>query len=144
MSLGGYVAEEMIYGDITTGPSNDLQVSTSLARAMVTRWGMSKEIGPIALESDGGRTLFGRGVDDREYSENMSSTIDKEVKKIMDEALERARVVLKENRKCLDAIAKKLIEVETLEQAEYEEIIKRFGIEPKKLDKDKKGIEISS
>lgn len=142
MSLGGYVVEEMIYGDITTGPSNDLQVSTSLARAMVTRWGMSKEIGPIALESDGGRTLFGRGVDDREYSENMSSTIDKEVKKIMDEALERARVVLKENRKCLDAIAKKLIEVETLEQAEYEEIIKRFGIEPKKLDKEKKGIDV--
>ena len=62
MSLGGYVAEEMIFGDITTGPSNDLQVATNLARAMVTRWGMSDTIGPIALESDGGKTMFGRGV----------------------------------------------------------------------------------
>jgi cell division protease FtsH len=69
VSLGGYVAEKMIFGDITTGPSNDLQVATSLARAMVTRWGMSDTIGPIALESDGGKTLFGQGVNDKEYSE---------------------------------------------------------------------------
>lgn len=142
MSLGGYVAEEMIMGDVTTGPSNDLQVSTALARAMVTRWGMSEDIGPIALESDGGKTLFGQGVSDRDYSEVMSARIDTEVKKIMDEALVKARKVLKENKPCLDAIANKLLEVETLEQPEYEEIIKRFGIEPKKLDKEKKGIDI--
>lgn len=142
MSLGGYVAEEMIMGDVTTGPSNDLQVSTALARAMVTRWGMSEDIGPIALESDGGKTLFGQGVSDRDYSEVMSARIDAEVKKIMDEALVKARKVLKENKPCLDAIANKLLEVETLEQPEYEEIIKRFGIEPKKLDKEKKGIDI--
>lgn len=142
MSLGGYVAEEMIMGDVTTGPSNDLQVSTALARAMVTRWGMSEDIGPIALESDGGKTLFGQGVSDRDYSEVMSARIDTEVKKIMDESLVKARKVLKENKPCLDAIAKKLLEVETLEQPEYEEIIKRFGIEPKKLDKEKKGIDI--
>lgn len=134
MSLGGYVAEEMIMGDITTGPSNDLQVATSLARAMVTRWGMSDAIGPIALESDGGRTLFGRGVNDKEYSESMSAKIDTEVAKIMTEALEKARVVLKENKKCLDAIADKLIEVETLEQAEYEKIIMVHGIMPKKKE----------
>ena len=66
MSLGGYVAEEMVFGDITTGPSNDLQMATNLARAMVTRWGMSDEIGPMALESDDGQTLFGRGVNDKE------------------------------------------------------------------------------
>lgn len=142
MSLGGYVAEEMIMDDVTTGPSNDLQVSTALARAMVTRWGMSDDIGPIALESDGGRTLFGQGVSDREYSEVMSARIDTEVKKIMDEGLAKARKVLKENKPCLDAIANKLLEVETLEQPEYEEIIKKFGIEPKKLDKEKKGIDI--
>lgn len=132
MSLGGYVAEEMIMGDITTGPSNDLQVATSLARAMVTRWGMSESIGPIALESDGGRTLFGRGVNDNEYSETMSAKIDVEVAKIMNDALEKARKVLHENKKCLDAIADKLIEVETLEQAEYEQIIIAHGIMPKK------------
>ncbi|MCX6753529.1 MAG: ATP-dependent zinc metalloprotease FtsH [Candidatus Nomurabacteria bacterium] len=132
MSLGGYVAEEMIFGDITTGPSNDLQVATSLARAMVTRWGMSDEIGPIALESDGGRTMFGRGVNDSEYSERVSALIDSEVSKIMNNAFAVARTVLTDKRKVLDAIANKLIEVETLEQAEYNEIIVANGIIPKK------------
>ncbi len=138
MSLGGYVAEEMVFGDITTGPSNDLQVSSSLARAMVTRWGMSDLIGPVALESDGGRTMFGRGVEDREYSETMSTRIDDEVKRIMNESLEKARKVLTENRKCLDAVADKLIEVETLEQPEYEEIIKAHGISLKKKAEESK------
>lgn len=132
MSLGGYVAEEMIFGDITTGPSNDLQVATALARAMVTRWGMSDVIGPVALESDGGRTMFGRGVDDQQYSEAMSAKVDSEVKKIMDDAFAKARTVLTEKRPALDAIAHKLIEVETLEQKEYEEVIKMHGIVPKK------------
>lgn len=131
MSLGGYVAEEMIFGDITTGPSNDLQVATNLARAMVTRWGMSTTIGPIALESDGGKTMFGRGVNDNEYSERVSGLIDEEVSKIMNNAFEVARNVLTEKREVLDAIANKLIEVETLEQDEYNEVIKSFGIQPK-------------
>ncbi len=90
MALGGYVAEKMIFGDITTGPSNDLQVSTNLARAMVTRWGMSDAIGPIALENDGGRPLFGNGVEGKEYSEKWSSLIDSEVERIMKDALGRA------------------------------------------------------
>lgn len=132
MSLGGYVAEEMIFGDITTGPSNDLQVSTSLARAMVTRWGMSDEIGPIALESDGGRTLFGTGVNDKEYSESVSAKIDSEVSKIMQNGFSVAREVLTTHRKVLDAISQKLMEVETLEQEEYEKIIIAHGIIPKK------------
>lgn len=131
MSLGGYVVEEMVFGDVTTGPSNDLQVATNLARAMVTRWGMSEDIGPVALESDGGRTMFGRGVNDKEYSERMSAVIDQEVKKIMDNAFLVAKQVITEKREVLDAIAQKLIEVETLEQEEYNEIIKSFGIEPK-------------
>ncbi len=132
MALGGYSAEQMIFGDITTGPSNDLQVATSMARAMVTRWGMSDTIGPIALESDGGRTLFGRGVDDKEYSERVSALIDEEVSKIMNNALAVANQVLTEKRAVLDAIANKLIEVETLEQAEYDAIITSHGIIPKK------------
>lgn len=138
MSLGGYVAEEMVYGDITTGPSNDLQVSTSLARAMVTRWGMNETIGPVALESDGGRTLFGRGVNDKEYSEEMSAKIDGEVKAIMNTALARAKEVLSTHRKVLDEIAKKLIEVETLEQAEYEDILKAHAIPLKKKESQEK------
>lgn len=131
MSLGGYVAEEMIFGDITTGPSNDLQVATSLARAMVTRWGMSSEIGPVALESDDGRTMFGQGVNDKEYSEKVSALIDSEVSKIMNEAFDKAKEVLSDKRTTLDAIASKLIEVETLEQKEYNDVIIANGIMPK-------------
>jgi cell division protease FtsH len=134
MSLGGYVAEEMVFSDITTGPSNDLQVATNLARAMVTRWGMSNEIGPIALESDGGRTMFGQGVNDREYSERVSALIDSEVSKIMNEAFAKAKDILSEKRSVLDLIAKKLVEVETLEQAEYNELIIASGILPKKKE----------
>ncbi len=133
VSLGGYAAEELIMGDITTGPSNDLQVSTNLARAMVTRWGMSDLIGPVALESNGGRVMFGKGVDDENYSESMSAKIDGEVSRIMHEALETARKTIRDYRGALDAIANKLIEVENLEQDEYEEIISKHGIKLKKL-----------
>ncbi len=131
MSLGGYVAEEMVFGDITTGPSNDLQVATSLARAMVTRWGMSEAIGPVALESDGGRTMFGRGVEDKDYGEKTSALIDEEVSKIMNEAFAKTREIMKEKRNILEAIANKLIEVETLEQAEFNDLLKINGITPK-------------
>lgn len=134
MSLGGYVAEEMVFGDITTGPSNDLQVATAMARAMVTRWGMSESIGPLALENDGGRAMFGQGVESKEYSETTSTLIDTEVQRIMKEGFERARTVLTDYRKVLEAITLKLIEVETLEQAEYEAIISAHGIPLKKIE----------
>ncbi len=134
MSLAGYVAEEMIFGDVSTGPSNDLQVATNLARAMVTRWGMSEAVGPLALENDGGRAMFGQGVEGKEYSETTSALIDAEVKRIMTEATERARVVLTDRRAVLDAIAQKLIEVETLEQPEYEALISSHGIPLKKIE----------
>ena len=137
MSLGGYVAEQVIFGDITTGPSNDLQVATSLARAMVTRWGMSEEFGPVALESDGGHTMFGQGVNDREYSEKVSGMIDAEVSKIMNDSLAKAKEIVTEKRSVLEAIARKLIEVETLEQAEFNEIIIANGIMPKKKEDTK-------
>lgn len=134
MSLAGYVAEDMIFGDVTTGPSNDLQVSTNLARAMVTRWGMSEVIGPRALESDGGAPMLGHGVQSKEYSEKMAAVIDAEVESIMKGARERAKAVLVEYRAVLDVIAHKLIEVETLEQPEYEAILTAHGIPLKKLE----------
>ncbi|MGI9118289.1 MAG: ATP-dependent zinc metalloprotease FtsH [Minisyncoccia bacterium] len=133
VSLGGYVAEEIILDDVTTGPSNDLQVSTNLARAMVTRFGMSDVVGPIALESANGKVMFGAGVNGEEYSQNMASVIDNEISRIMNESLLKARDLLKTNRKILDAIAKKLIEVENLEQSEYEKIITEHGIVLKKI-----------
>ncbi len=143
MSLGGYTAEEMVFGDVTTGPSNDLQVATSLARAMVTRWGMSDAVGAMALESDGGRALFGSGIEDDELAKGSAQKIGIEVKKIMDEAKARAIDVLTKHRKALDAIATRLIEVETLEQPAYEEIIKAHGIKLKKLEDGETAVDIA-
>ncbi|MBI3888527.1 ATP-dependent zinc metalloprotease FtsH [Candidatus Nomurabacteria bacterium] len=133
MSLGGYVAEQMTFGDITTGPSSDLQVATSLARAMVTRWGMSDVIGPIALVDSGGRPQFGEIVE-KEFSETVSTKVDAEVSRIIQDGLKTAEGVLNEHKKAFTAIAHKLIEVETLEQEEYEKILVAHGILLKKKD----------
>lgn len=136
MSLGGYVAEKMIFGDITTGPSSDLQVATNLARAMVTRWGMSDLIGPIALGNDGGKLAWGE-IREEGHSETVSTKVDAEVSRIINDGIKSAEKVLMEHKKALDAIAKKLIEVETLEQEEYNKIIIANGIMPKKREEIK-------
>ncbi len=129
VSLGGYVVEKTIFGDITTGPSNDLQVASALARDMVTKYGMSDEIGPMALLPAGGKAMFGEGVKDNAYSEKTSQLIDSEVEKIMKNAYDRALEIINKHRSALDAIVKELVEKETLEQAEYEEILKKEGVE---------------
>lgn len=132
MSLGGYVAEKTVFGDITTGPSNDLQVLTALARDMVTRYGMSDKMGTVALEGEGGRALFGRGVENKEYSEKVSADVDAEVKHIIDEAYKKATDIIHKHRNVLDAIAQRLVEVETVEREEFEQILIAHGIQPKK------------
>ena len=131
MSLGGYVAELMIFDDLTTGPSNDLQVATNLARDMVVRFGMSEKFGPVALEGTGGRLIGGGLSEDRGYSTEKAREIDEEVSRIMREAEDRARAALIEHRKALDAVAKRLLEVETLERDDYEAILKKEGVEIK-------------
>ena len=137
MSLGGYVAEEMIFGDITTGPSSDLQVATALARDMVTKYGMSEVTGPLALESAGGKIVFGRGVGEREYSEDMSAKVDAEVGRIMREGKKRAEEAITTHRKLLNAIATRLIETETIEREEFDAILVANGITPKKGEEEK-------
>ena len=132
MSLGGYIAEKEVFDDVTTGPSNDLQVLTNLARAMVTRYGMSEKMGTVALEGDGGRALFGGGVTGQEYSEKISGEIDAEVKKIIDEAYEKAHDIITKHRPLLDTIAQVLVEKETLEREEFEKLLIAGGIVPKK------------
>ncbi len=132
MSLGGYVAEKTVFGDVTTGPSNDIQVLTNLARNMVTRWGMSEKMGTIAFEGEGGRTMFGSGVDGAQYSPKISAEIDDEVKRIIDDAYAKAQNIINEHRKVLNAIATRLVEVETLERPEFEQLLVLHGIEPKK------------
>lgn len=130
MSLGGYVAEKEIFGDITTGPSNDLQVATSMARAMVTRYGMST-LGPIALSSPKEeRNIFSS----KEYSETMGAKVDDEVKRIMDEAWGRARKIIIDKRDALTSIAEELISVENIERDAFEKLLILNGITPKKKE----------
>lgn len=127
-TLGGYVAEEMLFDDVTTGPSNDLAVITSLARNMVTRYGMSEKLGPIAFGE--------RQLGNEKYSEVIAAKIDAEVSRIIEEAKVRAAQVLKSHRKALDAIAKELMEKETLERDEFEKLLIANGITPKKQELD--------
>lgn len=131
VALGGYVVEKTIFNDLTTGPSHDLQVSTALARDMVTKYGMSDKIGPIALENMAGRPIFGMGTEDKEYSQEVGAMIDAEVSKIMNEAMKKAEGLIKEHRKVLDVIAKRLIVTETIEQKEFNELLVANGITPK-------------
>ena len=129
MTLGGYVTEEMVFGDLTTGPSNDLQVIANLARDMVTKYGMSDELGPVAWEGSGGRLIGGGMGENRGFSPERAKAIDDEVTRIVREAKEKARAIIERHREVLDAIAERLVEVETLEREEYEAILQRFGVE---------------
>ena len=132
-TLGGYVAEEILFGDVTTGPSNDLMVVTAIAREMVTRYGMSEKMGPIAFGE--------RQMGNEPYSEHVAMQIDAEVSRIIDEAKSRAKKVISEHRGALDAIAKELIEKETIERTEFEKILISNGITPKKREEE--GIDIT-
>jgi cell division protease FtsH len=128
MTLGGYVAEEMVFGDLTTGPSNDLQVVANLARDMVTKYGMSA-LGPVALEGTGGRMIGGGMSEDRGYSPQVAKAIDDEVAKIIEEGKNRAKDIVTKYRTALDRISARLVEVETLEREEYEALLKQEGVE---------------
>jgi len=128
MTLGGYVTEEMVFGDLSTGPSNDLQVVANLARDMVTKYGMSS-LGPVALEGSGGRMIGGGMSEDRGYSPQVAKAIDDEVSRIIQEGKEKAKEILTKYRSALDSISKRLAEVETLEREEYEALLKREGVE---------------
>ncbi|MCI5050774.1 MAG: ATP-dependent zinc metalloprotease FtsH [Candidatus Pacebacteria bacterium] len=138
MGLGGYVAEEKIFGDITTGPSNDLKVASATARDMVMKFGMSSAIGPIVVDGKPAQTMFGGRVEGNNRSEKMLETIDEEVSKIIHRGLERARKVITEYNDAFVEIAETLLEVETLEQDSYNEILKKHGIAIKELPKTKK------
>ena len=128
MTFGGYAAEELIYGVITTGPSGDIEQATSLARAMVTRYGMSDIIGPIAIESERNTMLYGKARGDKDYSDNLAEKIDIEIKRLLEEGRETARRIVREKRDVLEAIKDRLIEKENIEREELEEILKSFNI----------------
>lgn len=133
MGLGGYVAEKTMFGDITTGPSNDLKSVTATARDMVTHYGMSDRIGPVVIDENPGKTMFGEPVRGRQLSQNILEQVDQEVYRIIQEGLVSAQNVIDTHRDAFVDIAETLLEVETLEQNEYNEILKKYGIATKEL-----------
>ncbi|MGI0498675.1 ATP-dependent zinc metalloprotease FtsH3 [Limnospira platensis CENA597] len=126
VALGGRLAEEIVFGEeeVTTGASNDLQQVTRVARQMITRFGMSDRLGPVALGRQQGNVFLGRDImSERDFSEETASAIDEEVRALVDEAYKRARQVLEENRPVLDSLAEMLIEKETVDSEELQELL---------------------
>ena len=121
--LGGRVAEELVFDDITSGASNDIEQVTRLARSMVTRLGMSSEMGPRVYGQKEEMIFLGREISEqRDYSEAVAEQIDSEVRKIVDDSYKLAKKLATKYRKQLDAVAQKLLEVETLTREEFEGI----------------------
>ena len=121
---GGRVAEQMVFGEISTGAGNDLERATELVRAMVCEYGMSEAIGPLTVGKRHGNPFLGRDMmEDRNYSEQIAQAIDKEIRAIMDAGYERAKAILTENRDKMDMIVKVLLEKETLERKEFEALM---------------------
>ncbi|MEK7133114.1 MAG: AAA family ATPase, partial [Patescibacteria group bacterium] len=134
MSLGGYASEKEVFKEITTGASDDLRKATDLARALVTKYGMSDKIGPISFGEQDEMIFLGKEIGHtKNYSEKVAVLIDDEVSRLMNEAFKRAGKIIKDKRKTLDAIAKHLIEKETIERDDFEKLMASFGFLPKKL-----------
>lgn len=137
--LGGYAAEKLVFGELTTGASNDLKVATNMARKLVTAYGMSDVLGPITFAEPSETVFLGRELGEHtNYSETVATQIDAEISRIMREQLERATEVLQAQRSYLDAIANKLVAEETLEQEQFYDIVKDI------VPKDKIGPTLNS
>jgi cell division protease FtsH len=122
--LGGRAAEEIVFGDITTGASNDLEHATDLARAMVTRYGMSEKLGPRTFGAREELVFLGREISEqRNYSEEVAQIIDDEVRRIISAAHNKAKEILTNYRHKLDAISQRLIQDETIEGIEFEAML---------------------
>ena len=121
VSLGGRVAEELVFDDITTGASQDIKQATQMAKAMVTKYGMSDNIGLICYDNDDDEVFIGRDLAHaRGYSEGVASAIDQEIKSIIDECYAKAKQMITDNRDVLDACANLLLEKEKISQQEFE------------------------
>jgi cell division protease FtsH len=121
--LGGNVSETLVFGDTTTGSSNDIEKATNLARAMVTQYGMSEKLGPLAFGKKEEMVFLGREISEqRNYSDEVAAKIDAEVRVIIDRGFERAREALTKHRDILDKLAALLVEKETIEHDEFESL----------------------
>jgi cell division protease FtsH len=126
VALGGRIAEELIFGEeeVTTGAASDLQQVARVARQMVMRFGMSDRLGPVALGRQNGNVFLGRDIaSDRDFSDETAAVIDEEVRQLVDQAYSRARQVLSENQYLLDRLAEMLVEKETVDAEELQELL---------------------
>jgi cell division protease FtsH len=133
-ALGGRAAEDVIFGDaeVTTGAGNDLQQVSNMARQMVTRFGMS-DLGPLSLESSQGEVFLGRDWLSRsEYSEEVSSRIDAQVRVIVDQCYEEAKRIMRDNRALIDRLVDLLVERETIDGDEFRQIVSEYTVVPDK------------
>ena len=120
MALGGRIAEDLVFGEITTGAKSDLERVTKSARDMVTRFGMSERLGPMVYGQKDELVFLGREIgEQRDYSDAVAEEIDEEVRRIVGEAYERARKVLLDYRDKLELVAQTLMEVETLDREAF-------------------------
>ena len=130
VSLGGRIAEELIFDDITTGASQDIKQATALARAMVTKYGFSDKVGLINYESNEDEVFIGRDLaHTRAYGENVATLIDAEVKRVIDECYAKARELITQNSKVLEDCAVLLLEREKVTREEFEALFKESGLE---------------
>jgi cell division protease FtsH len=132
-TMGGRAAEELVFHDPTTGASNDIEKATTLARAMVTQYGMTEKLGAIKLGTSDSAPFLGRDYGhQRDYSEDIASAVDQEIKSLIEGAHQEAYEILVENRSILDALVEELMEKETLHKEEIEVIFKHVAMRPKR------------
>ena len=131
VSLGGRIAEEIIFDDITTGASQDIKQATAMAKSMVTKFGMSEKLGLINYDNDSDEVFVGRdfGHASRGYGEEVAGEIDKEVKRIIDECYQRAREIIEQHKSVLHACADELLEKEKISREEFEALFEEVGSE---------------
>jgi cell division protease FtsH len=132
-TMGGRAAEELVFHDPTTGASNDIEKATTLARAMVTQYGMTEKLGAIKLGTSDAAPFLGRDYGhQRDYSEDIASAVDQEIKGLIEGAHQEAYEILIENRSILDSLVEELLEKETLHKEEIEIIFKNVAMRPKR------------
>jgi cell division protease FtsH len=124
--MGGRVAEELVFGDVTSGAENDIQRATQMARRMVTQWGMSDKLGNVAMGHREELVFLGRDLgEQRNYSEEVAAIIDEEIRSIINHGYQTAKGILSASRSKMDAIVEQLKVVETLDGKELDEILAR-------------------
>jgi len=134
--LGGRVAEEIVFGEVSTGAHNDFQRATNIARRMVTEFGMSEKLGPLQFGSSQGQVFLGRDIQsEQNYSDAIAYEIDLEIQRIIKECYEKAKRILTENRDKLELIAKTLLEVETLDAEQIKHLVEHGSLPDKSEQK---------